>query len=54
MGRNTQGVRLIRIDESDRVVSVARFAEKDEGGAPSSGEPSDSSPSANETELPSE
>ncbi|MGE3841833.1 MAG: DNA gyrase subunit A, partial [Vicinamibacterales bacterium] len=45
IGRNTQGVRLIRIDESDRVVSVARFAEKDEGGAPSSGEQSDSSPS---------
>jgi DNA gyrase subunit A len=34
IGRNTQGVRLIRIDETDRVVSVARFAEKDEGGGP--------------------
>jgi DNA gyrase subunit A len=32
IGRNTQGVRLIRIDEADRVVSVARFAEKDDGG----------------------
>jgi DNA gyrase subunit A len=35
IGRNTQGVRLIRIDEADRVVSVARFAEKDDAnGAP--------------------
>ena len=39
IGRNTQGVRLIRIDEADRVVSVARFAEKEEGsGAPTEAE----------------
>ena len=33
-GRNAQGVRLMQIEfaEGDRVVSVARFAEKAEGG----------------------
>jgi DNA gyrase subunit A len=30
IGRNAQGVRLIGIEEGDRVVSVARLAEKDE------------------------
>jgi DNA gyrase subunit A len=30
IGRNSQGVRLIGIDEGDHVVSVARLAEKDE------------------------
>ena len=29
IGRVTQGVRLIEIDEDDRVVSLARLAEKD-------------------------
>jgi DNA gyrase subunit A len=39
IGRNTQGVRLIRIDEADRVVSVARFAEKEDGsGTPAEAE----------------
>ena len=36
IGRATQGVRLIEIDERDRVVSVARLAERedtDENGA---------------------
>jgi DNA gyrase subunit A len=35
IGRNTQGVRLIDLDEGERVVSLARLAEKedeDEGG----------------------
>jgi len=32
IGRATQGVRLIEIDEQDRVVSLARLAEKDENG----------------------
>ncbi|MCL4811804.1 MAG: DNA gyrase subunit A [Vicinamibacteraceae bacterium] len=32
IGRNTQGVSLMRNEEGDRVVSVARFAEKDENG----------------------
>jgi DNA gyrase subunit A len=30
IGRNTQGVRLIELEESERVVSVARLAEKEE------------------------
>jgi DNA gyrase subunit A len=30
IGRNTQGVRLIDVDESERVVSLARLAEKEE------------------------
>jgi DNA gyrase subunit A len=30
IGRATQGVRLIDIDPEDRVVSVARLAEKEE------------------------
>ena len=29
IGRVTQGVRLIEIDKEDRVVSLARLAEKD-------------------------
>jgi DNA gyrase subunit A len=33
IGRATQGVRLIEIEEGDRVVSVARLAEKDEENA---------------------
>jgi DNA gyrase subunit A len=31
IGRNTQGVRLMRVDEGERVVSVARLAEMEEG-----------------------
>ena len=54
IGRNTQGVRLIRIDEADRVVSVARFAEKDEGGAPSPDTIIDETPGANTPESPAE
>jgi len=30
IGRNTQGVRLIELEEDERVVSVARLAEKEE------------------------
>jgi DNA gyrase subunit A len=30
IGRNTQGVRLIDIEEGERVVSLARLAEQDE------------------------
>jgi len=30
IGRNTQGVRLIELDEGERVVSLARLAEKEE------------------------
>ncbi len=32
IGRNTQGVRLIQLEEADQLVSVARLAEKEEGG----------------------
>jgi len=37
IGRNTQGVRLIQLEEGDHLVSVARLAEReegDEGGPP--------------------
>jgi DNA gyrase subunit A len=37
IGRNTQGVRLIQLEEGDQLVSVARLAEREEGeesGAP--------------------
>ena len=30
IGRNTQGVRLINLDEGDRVIDVARVMTKDE------------------------
>jgi len=30
IGRNTQGVRLIRLDEGEKVVAMERLAEKDE------------------------
>jgi len=33
IGRNTQGVRLIRLDENERVVAMERMAEKEEGEA---------------------
>jgi len=32
IGRVTQGVRLFRIDEDDRVVAVAKLVEKEENG----------------------
>jgi DNA gyrase subunit A len=31
IGRNTQGVRLIQLEETDHLVSVARLAEREEG-----------------------
>jgi DNA gyrase subunit A len=31
IGRNTQGVRLIRLDDPERVVAMERMAEKEEG-----------------------
>ena len=54
IGRNTQGVRLIRIDEADAVVSVARFAEKDEGGGTPAETVTENAPPANETDLSTE
>jgi DNA gyrase subunit A len=40
IGRNTQGVRLIQLEEGDHLVSVARLAEREEAeeGAPPGGE----------------
>jgi DNA gyrase subunit A len=40
IGRNTQGVRLIQLEEGDHLVSVARLAEREEGeeGTPAAGE----------------
>jgi DNA gyrase subunit A len=35
IGRNTQGVRLIQMEEDDQLVSVARLAEREEGEEPS-------------------
>jgi DNA gyrase subunit A len=40
IGRNTQGVRLIQLEEGDHLVSVARLAERDEGDESGSPEPS--------------
>jgi DNA gyrase subunit A len=34
IGRNTQGVRLIELEEGERVVSLARLAEKEEDDEP--------------------
>ena len=41
IGRNTQGVRLIQLEEGDHLVSVARLAEREEGeeGSPPAAEP---------------
>ena len=38
LGRPTQGVRLIHLEEGDSVMAVARVAEKDEGAAPAGDE----------------
>jgi DNA gyrase subunit A len=40
IGRNTQGVRLIQLEEGDLLVSVARLAEREDGEEPS-GPPAD-------------
>jgi DNA gyrase subunit A len=34
IGRNTQGVRMIQLEEGDHLVSVARLAERDADEAP--------------------
>ena len=39
IGRNTQGVRLIELTEGEKVVSVARLAEKEEEELPAENEP---------------
>jgi hypothetical protein len=39
MGRSTQGVRVINVEESDRVVAAVKLVEKEEnGGTPTSEE----------------
>jgi DNA gyrase subunit A len=43
IGRNTQGVRLINLEEGDHLVSVARLAEKDDGEEPG-GPPPEAAP----------
>jgi DNA gyrase subunit A len=40
IGRNTQGVRLIQLEEGDHLVSVARLAEKEDSEEPGSPDPS--------------
>jgi DNA gyrase subunit A len=46
IGRATQGVRLIEMEEGDQVVAVAKLAEKDEesgnGGSEEQSEPASS------------
>jgi DNA gyrase subunit A len=37
IGRNTQGVRLIQLEEGDHLVSVARLAEREEAEETGSG-----------------
>jgi DNA gyrase subunit A len=39
IGRNTQGVRLIQLEEGDHVVSVARLAEREEADEPAGSPP---------------
>jgi DNA gyrase subunit A len=41
LGRNTQGVRLIRLDEADRLVGVGRVEALQDEGGDGSGDPSD-------------
>jgi DNA gyrase subunit A len=45
IGRNTQGVRLIQLEEGDHLVSVARLAEREDDDE-SLGDPADGGPEA--------
>jgi DNA gyrase subunit A len=58
IGRNTQGVRLIHLEKSDRLVDVARFAEgKEEGNGQNgngNGNGHDAEPIAEQPDLPLE
>jgi len=51
MGRNTQGVRLINIDEGDRVVAAMKILDKDNGeeGAPDDGDTTAPEPEPDDT-----
>jgi DNA gyrase subunit A len=44
IGRNTQGVCLINLEEGDRLTDVARLGEKEEAGVPENGEPDTGEP----------
>jgi DNA gyrase subunit A len=48
MGRNTQGVRLIRLDESDRLVGISRVEALQEGSLPEGAVPEDGTSAAEE------
>jgi DNA gyrase subunit A len=51
IGRNTQGVRLIQLEEGDHLVSVARVAEREDEGDAATPPPSPEPPAeANEEE----
>jgi DNA gyrase subunit A len=39
IGRSTQGVRLINLEESDKLVAIAKVVERDDEDAPESDEP---------------
>jgi DNA gyrase subunit A len=50
IGRNTQGVRLMVLEPGERIVAVAKLAEKDEGNGDSETEEEDSAGGAAEEE----
>jgi len=50
IGRNTQGVRLIGLDEGERVAAVARLAEREDEGEATEGTPPNVEPEAPATE----
>jgi DNA gyrase subunit A len=52
IGRNTQGVRLIDIEEGERVVSVARLAEQDDEETSELPEAPETAETADEPETP--
>ena len=51
IGRNTQGVRLIQLEQGDRLVSVARLAEReDDEESPGTAPPTGEAPGASKEE----
>ncbi len=52
VGRNTQGVRLIEIEPADRVVSVARLAEREDGEKEGQEDPAADAPGARPADEP--
>jgi DNA gyrase subunit A len=50
IGRATQGVRMIEIDEGDRVVSLARFAGRDDSDESDQGEEPGGAPAEERSE----